>query len=314
MPGPRHVLSIRRIAAAVAAFVVVACAAAWIASPNPTSLQSRVRAHLSGTAGRAVPLDRTAPILRQAVVTTEDERFYRHHGIDLVGVARALPYDLAHLTLAQGASTITEQVGKLLYLGGNDHTPWRKLEDAALALKLEFNYPKQQILAAYLDSAYFGDRAVGIDAASERYFGVPPARLTRGQATLLAGLPQAPSAYDPYLHPAAARARQIEVLRSLVRNGLLTETEAAAAISRPLAIRGGEALPPVHGVALAPGPTFAWTELALGAALVVVGALVLVASRLPRLRFRYGVAIAQGFAILIVLLGVATAIRSFRVA
>ena len=82
-------------------------------------------------AGARVAARAIAPILREAVVATEDERYYRHHGIDLIGVARALPYDLVHLSLAQGASTITEQVAKLLYLGGNDHTPWRKLEDAA---------------------------------------------------------------------------------------------------------------------------------------------------------------------------------------
>jgi membrane peptidoglycan carboxypeptidase len=90
-----------------------------------------VSAHLRAGGGRPVALDRIAPILGQAVVATEDERFYRHHGVDLIGVLRALPYDLAHFSLAQGASTITEQVAKILYLGGNDHTPWRKLEDAA---------------------------------------------------------------------------------------------------------------------------------------------------------------------------------------
>jgi hypothetical protein len=95
-----------------------------------------------------VALDRIAPILRQAVVATEDERFYRHHGVDLIGVLRALPYDLAHFSLAQGASTITEQVAKILYLRGNDHTLWRKLEDAAVALKLEGRYGKEQLLAA----------------------------------------------------------------------------------------------------------------------------------------------------------------------
>jgi hypothetical protein len=142
--------------------------AAWLASPSPTALQSHVQSRLQGTRGRALPLRAVAPALRQAVVATEDERFYRHHGIDLIGVLRAIPYDLVHLSFAQGASTITEQVGKLLYLGGNDHTPWRKLEDAALALKLEDRYSKEQILTAYLDRAYFGEGAYGVWAVLRR--------------------------------------------------------------------------------------------------------------------------------------------------
>src|SRR5215471_5580490 len=181
-----------------AAGVVIAslCTAAWLTSPSGVGLDARVHARLRAGGSRAVPLDRVAPILRQAVVATEDERFYRHHGIDVLGVLRAVPYDLVHLSFAQGASTITEQVGKVLYLGGNDHTPWRKFEDAALALKLERRYSKEQILAAYLDSAYFGDGAYGIRAASERYFGVSPARLGTAEASLLAGLIQAPTADD----------------------------------------------------------------------------------------------------------------------
>src|SRR5262249_42018545 len=160
------------------------------------------------TGGRVVPLSAVAPALQHAVVATEDERFYGHHGVDVVGVLRALPYDATHLSLAQGASTITEQVAKLLYLNGDDRTPWRKLQDAALALKLENRYSKTQILDAYLDSVYFGEGAYGAWAASARYFGVSPAHLGTSQASLLAGLIQAPSAYDPRRHPALARERQ----------------------------------------------------------------------------------------------------------
>ena len=240
---------------------------AWIASPTPAALQARVQSRLRGTGGKALRLDQIAPILREAVVATEDERFYHHYGIDIIGVIRALPYDLVHLSFAQGASTITEQVAKLLYLDGNDHTLWRKLEDAALALKLEGRYSKEQILAAYLNSAYFGEGAYGVWAASERYFAVQPRRLDTSQATLLAGLIQAPSAYDPISHPAAARARQVEVLRSLVRDGFLSEEEAAAAVSHPLRLRAARPLPPVRGVDFTPGPTFIWWQLALGAAI-----------------------------------------------
>jgi hypothetical protein len=295
------------LAAAAAAF-----AAAWIASPPPTGLGGRVQARLRGTGGRPVPLSRVAPILREAVVATEDERYYRHHGIDVVGVLRALPYDLVHLSLAQGASTITEQVAKVLYLGGSDHSPWRKLEDATLALKLEGRYDKEQILAAYLDSAYFGEGAYGIRAASERYFGVPPWRLGPAQASLLAGLVQAPSAYDPIRHPALARARQVDVLRSLVRGGFLTEREAEAALARPLPLRGAGPLPPVAGVSLAPGPAFVWWELALGAAVAALGAVALLASRLPRFRAVHGVLALRAVSLALAIVGAAAVVRSFR--
>ena len=143
-------------------------------------LGQRVQTRLKATGGRIVALSAVASALRDAVVATEDERFYRHDGIDLLGVLRAVPYDVVHLSFAQGASTITEQVAKVLYLDGNDHSPWRKLEDAAVALKLEGRYGKEQILAAYLNSVYFGEGAYGVWAASERYFAVRPAQSRLG--------------------------------------------------------------------------------------------------------------------------------------
>jgi len=305
----------RRVTRALAALIVlvaVAAASAWVASPAATTLQTRVQSRLEGTGGRAITAGAIAPILRDAVVATEDERFYHHHGVDFIGVLRALPYDLVHLSFAQGASTITEQVGKLLYLGGNDHTPWRKLEDAALALKLEGRYTKEQILAAYLDSAYFGEGAYGVWAASERYFGVRPLKLDTAQATLLAGLIQAPSTYDPIAHPAIARARQIDVLRSLVRNGFLTEEEAAATLARPLRLRAGPTLPPLRHIDLAPGPAFIWWQLALGATLAATATLALAASTTPRLRGVRGVHASRLLSLLLIVLAAATVIRSFR--
>jgi membrane peptidoglycan carboxypeptidase len=299
------------LAALVSAGASVAMAA-WFASPMPSTLAAHVHSRLQRTHAKVVPLDAIAPILREAVVATEDERFYRHHGIDLLGVLRALPYDAVHLSFSQGASTITEQVAKLLYLQGNDHTPWRKLEDAALALKLEDRYGKDQILSAYLNSAYFGEGAYGARAASERYFGIAPRRLGPAQASLLAGLIQAPSAYDPRLHPQLARARQAEVLRSLVRDGFLTEGEAAAAIDEPLHLFAGPPLPALHGVDLSPGPAFVWWELALGAITASLGVVLLVASRLPRFRFAYGVVAVRALSLALALLGAGAIVRSFR--
>jgi len=254
------------------------------------------------------------PVLRDAVVATEDERFYRHHGIDVIGVLRALPYDLTHLSLAQGASTITEQVGKVLYLGGNDHDPWRKLKDVAVALKLEHRYTKAQILAAYLNSAYFGAGAYGIGAASERYFGLPPRRLDVAQVSLLAGLIQSPSRYDPFLHPTLARARQADVLRSLVRNGYLTEPRAAAVLARPLQLHLGAPLRGVAGVDLSTGAAFVWWELAVGAVLAVTAAVVLLTTRRRPLPAMAPVFLLRAMLFLVVLAGAAVIVRSFRTA
>lgn len=294
----------RRLVVGACALALLAgagvAAAAWEATPSPRLLP-----------GRAVAV---SPLLARAVVATEDERFYRHHGIDLVGLLRAIPYDVVHASFAQGASTITEQVAKLLYLHGNDHRPWRKLEDMALAVKLENRYSKAQILDAYLERAPFGGAKGGVAAASRRYFGVGPARLTLAQASLLAGLPQAPSVYDPLRHPAAARARQATVLRSLVRIGDLTAARAASVLARPLRLRGGTVLAPVRGVELAPGPTFAWGALAAGGMLALAGAFLLALRRFPRanrILLSRGIVLACA---LLILLGTAVALRSFRTA
>ncbi|MGD0166306.1 MAG: biosynthetic peptidoglycan transglycosylase [Gaiellaceae bacterium] len=288
-------------------------AAAWFSSPTPRALDSRVDTRLHASGGRDVSLSGVAPILREAVVATEDERFYRHHGIDVIGIMRALPYDVFHLTTAEGASTITEQVAKLIYLGGNDHSPWRKLEDMALALKLERRYSKEQILAAYLNSTYFGEGAVGIGAASERYFGVSPRKLGAAEASLLAGLVQAPSAYDPVQHPAAARERQVVVLRSLVRSGALTTEEASAAIGRPLRLRDGRVLPAVQGIDFAPGPAFIWWELTLGAVLVLLGAATIIVVRTAPIRVEHRRIALRLASLALVLVGVDVVARSFRV-
>jgi Transglycosylase len=151
--------------------------AAWYTSPPGTRLGLRVESRLRVAGGRVVRLSEGAPMLQDTVVATEDERFNRHRGIDVIGLLRAVPYDVVHLSFAQGASTITEQVAKLFYLNGNDHSPWRKLEDAAVAVKLENRYSKEEILSAYLNGVYFGNGAYGVGAASESYFGVTPRKL-----------------------------------------------------------------------------------------------------------------------------------------
>jgi Transglycosylase len=275
-PGKVRRLAVRRgtvIALAVLALALVCIMGiGWFASPRPVGPESLIREVVARNKGVFVSLSKVAPVMRAAVVDAEDERFWRHHGIDMIGVARAFAYDVTHLTLHQGASTITEQLAKVLYLGGNDHSPWRKLEDAAIALRLEGMLSKDQILEGYLNTAYFGDGATGVGRASEQYFGVPPSRLSLSQASLLAGLVQAPSADNPYRSPEAARQRQEQVLRSMIRNGDITVDEAPRALTSPLRLADGTVLPGAQSVNLSAGPQLSTPELALGLCLVVLGA------------------------------------------
>jgi penicillin-binding protein 1A len=170
---------------------------------------------------------------------------------------RAVAYDASHLTLSQGGSTLTEQLAKVLYLGGNDGSPWRKLQDAAIAMRLESELSKQQILELYLNSVYFGDGAYGVGAASERYFGVAPAHLNLARASLLAGVIQDPSGYDPLLQPSLARQRQVQVLTSMVRDGYATEDQGLAALHASIPLGDGSSLAPIEAQIVAPDTSFA---------------------------------------------------------
>lgn len=287
-------------------------AAVWFAAPRAQNLTGRLtaREHATGVTV-PVPLSRVSLFVREALVATEDERFYQNHGIDLIGIARALPYDVAHLSFAQGASTITDQLAKLLYLNGNDHSLWRKLEDLAVALRISTRYSKEQVLDAYLNSAYFGHGAYGIDAASERYFGIPPSRLTLAQGSLLAGVVQAPTAYDPLLHPLLARQRQLEVLQSLVRDGYATSEQATRVLARALPLRNAGPLPPLKGVTVISQPAFALGGLALGSGIALAGLLgfILIRRRPSGRRLQLAIKLACTLA---VLSGAITAADSFR--
>lgn len=151
------------------AIAALAVALVFATAPSPAGLHARFNAQLRATGAEPVDLSSVAPPLRDAVVATEDERFYQHQGVDLIGVLRAIPYDIRHLAFRQGASTITEQLAKVLYFGGHDHAPWRKAQVAALAVRLEARYSKEEILGDYLNAVYFGAGAWGIAKASETY-------------------------------------------------------------------------------------------------------------------------------------------------
>jgi penicillin-binding protein 1A len=222
-----------RIAAAIILAVVVAAALAWVATPDVRDAQARVEALASRD---HVPVLSPAGVPQQlalAVVATEDERFYSHHGIDFPGVFRAVIDDIRMGCLCEGASTITEQLVKEIYLNGSD-TGLNKLVDVMLAFKVESVLDKPRILADWLTLAPTGPTSYGVGPAACAYFGRPLADLDLAQYALLAGLPQSPVSYDPLTHPEAALRRRGQVLDAMVDHRYATIAEAAAAQAEPL--------------------------------------------------------------------------------
>jgi penicillin-binding protein 1A len=165
-----------------------------------------------------------SPWVSSATVAIEDRRFYQHGGVDPVGIARAFVADIRAGKIVEGGSTITQELVRNLYLT-HARTLQRKLTEACLAIKLNRQWSKRRILAAYLNEVYYGNHAYGIEAAAETYFSEPAAALTLDQAALLAGLPQAPSLYDPFVDPQDALARRDEVLHAMLVNGDITDSE-----------------------------------------------------------------------------------------
>jgi penicillin-binding protein 1A len=174
--------------------------------------------------------------LKQAILAAEDERFYQHTGIDYLGVARAAYANLTQGGRRQGASTITMQVARNFFLS-SEKTLTRKLYEALLAFKIENNLEKDQILELYINQIYLGQRAYGFAAASQIYFGKSLDRLALAEAAILAGLPKAPSAYNPVANPQRARQRQQYVLRRMKELGHITEQQQAEASKAPLHVR-----------------------------------------------------------------------------
>src|SRR5439155_92489 len=172
-----------------------------------------------------VPLAHTPQTLRDAIIATEDRRFYSHFGVDPIGVARAIYQNYRRGRIVEGGSTITQQLTKVLFLTP-DKSLERKMKEAALALELERRYPKDRILEMYLNQVYFGNGAYGVEAASRTYFGKSVTELNVKEAALLAGLPRAPSTYSPFEHGEAAKRRREVVLRRMVEYGALKDADA----------------------------------------------------------------------------------------
>jgi penicillin-binding protein 1A len=186
-----------------------------------------------------VTLDQMSPWITQATVAVEDRRFYDHGGLDYEGILRAALKNLESGHVVQGGSTITQQLVRNLYIG-NERSLERKIKEACLARKVEQQHTKDWILGTYLNQVYFGNHAYGIEAASQTYFSKPAAELSLAQSALLAGLPQAPSIYDPFQRPAEAARRRADVLRAMLDADYIDETEYEKALSKPLRLKAGQ--------------------------------------------------------------------------
>lgn len=189
-------------------------------------------------AHHAPPLNRLPDPDRvgQALIATEDSRFQSDWGVDPLGVLRGLSGAVTGDPAAGGAS-LDQQLAKMVYVPDSSSLP-SKVEQVMLGVKIDATYSKAEILTAYLNKAYFGHGFSGVESASRGYFGVASAQLSWTQASLLAGLVQAPSAYDPVVHLARARERQRHVLDRLVVTGVLSRAEANAALAAPLVLVG----------------------------------------------------------------------------
>ena len=181
-----------------------------------------------------VTLSNINPLLQKATVAVEDKHFYQHHGIDWGRVVKAGIVDTLARRPEQGASTITEQLAKIAVLQSPKKSILIKLREAMVATSLESRYNKSQILEMYLNTIFYGHHATGIEAASQVFFGKHASELTLGEASLLAGLPNAPSYYDPLLHRDRAKARQAVVLDAMVNQQMISQAQADEAKAAPL--------------------------------------------------------------------------------
>ena len=175
----------------------------------------------------------------KATVAIEDRRFYQHNGIDAEGIARAVWKNVSAGQVVEGGSTITQQLVRNLYIG-RERTVERKLKEACLALKLDKAWTKNRILATYMNQVYYGNLAYGIEAAAQTYYSKHARELNLPEAALLAGLPQAPSSYDPFRQHQIATNRRNQVLRALLNEGDIDRAQYDWAKSRGLGLKAGK--------------------------------------------------------------------------
>jgi len=221
------------------------------ANPAPSALllqasDGDVFATRGSIKGAPLHADNLPPLLVKAITSIEDRRFFEHGAIDLHGMLRAIFHDIFEAGRAQGASTITQQLARIAYLSP-ERTLRRKVQEALIALWLEHNLSKQQILARYLNTAYFGAGAYGVDAAARRYFGKDASDLTLSEAAMLAGLVRAPSQLSPERNERGAVARAALVLGAMQQTGAITPLQAARAKAHPAKLKIPPETPPGFG-------------------------------------------------------------------
>jgi len=193
---------------------------------------------------KLTPIGEIPKVMTDAVLAIEDARFYQHGGVDYVGVVRAGLANVGRVK-SQGASTITMQVARNVYLS-SEKTFTRKIYEILLTFKLEHLLSKDQILEIYMNQIFLGNRAYGFAAASEAYFGKPLQDITIAEAAMLAGLPKAPSAYNPIVNPKRARIRQLHIIDRMLENGFITAQEADTAKKQELKVKTGGNANQVH--------------------------------------------------------------------
>jgi penicillin-binding protein 1A len=187
-----------------------------------------------------VTMKQISPWLPKATVAIEDRRFYEHGGIDPSGIARAVWADVRAGKVVQGGSTIPQQLVRNLYPVSRERTLERKLKEACLAIKLNRAWPKERILVTYMNQVYYGNLAYGIEAAAQTYFSKPAKALNLPEAALLAGMPQAPSDYDPFNRDELATQRRNQVLRAMLETGDISRGQYDWALRRGLGLKPGK--------------------------------------------------------------------------
>jgi membrane peptidoglycan carboxypeptidase len=235
LPATLRVPASRRLIAAALVLATVAAACSYssrvVSPPAAEEIESSTLYAADGTLvhtfhaeenRKVVPLDEIPPHVRDAVIAIEDERFYRHNGVDVRGVLRALRSNAAAGDIEQGGSTITQQYVKQELLRDDSRTVERKVQEASMAIQLERRYSKDRILELYLNAIYFGNGAYGIEAAAHQYFAKSAAALNIAEAALLAGLIQRPGATNPFADPEAALERRHLVLERMLTNAMIT--------------------------------------------------------------------------------------------